>query len=251
MSGKPNALISPNSWPARRPDGQTANAESDPAPTVKGSSVRPGQGRIEARVPTQIAHKFKRLCAILGVEQKDIILELVTQWMDSISGRLDGQTAIYQIRDDLMKDDGEIPSSNLDCGRPDGQEELSAKRRDVLAYYSKLTGNQIRQSDRDYLETLLDIPTWKIKCGIAMSVYKCKTPLHNPHVGSLKYCAGAIAEVSESGIDQSYFGHVENVLRRTGKLPAVELPTPPAKQPALPGASNAGDLIDLNRKDNS
>jgi hypothetical protein len=250
LPAKPEQLISPNKWPARRPDGQAANAESEPAPTVKGSSARPGTDKITARVPTQKARKFKLLCLINHWKQAEVIEQLLDAWFESLSGRPDGQTAIYQIRDDLTKDD-DVPSSSslpLMRGRPDGQPELAAKRRDVLAYYVRLTGNPIRQNDRDFLETILELPIWAIQCGIGMSVFKCKTPLHDPHVGSLRYCANAIAEVAESGVGEGYFHSVERALVKVGKLTLPE-PKPPAQQPALPGASEAGELIDLKRKE--
>ncbi len=245
MPNKPLPLISPNHWPSRRPDGQTANPESDPAPPVKGSSNRPGVEKITVRVPTQKARKFKQYCAFNGLEQKDVIEELLDHLFESLSGRPDGQTAIYQIEDDLTRDEEVTSSSNLPLtGRPDGPAEATAKRRAVLAYYVRLTGNQIRQNDRDYLETILDFPLWIIRCGIAKSVFLCKT-----HVGSLRYCNGAILEIRDAGISEDYFQHVERALRRTGKLADVEPQPSPPGQPALPGASDAGELIDLPRKD--
>ena len=260
---KPEPLISPKHWTARRPDGQTADTESNPAPTVKGSGNRPGVERIEVRVPTQKGRKFKQLCHTYGWEQKDVIETLLDYWFTTLDGRPDGQTARDQIKSDLildpdLKNDDEVkfitPSSSHDPGRPDGQ-SLAVKRQKVLAYYVRFTGNPIRQNDRDFLETILDYPQHVIECGIAKSVYLCKTPAKDPHVGSLRYCEGAIQEMAEAEIGADYARYMETALDRAarGWDPTIRPKLPPnafpPKQPALPGASEAGELIELPRKD--
>lgn len=192
-----------------------------------------------------MARKFKLYCALNGIEQKEVIKELLEHLFQTMDGRPDGQTAIYQIEDDLMKDDEVTSSSNLDLtGRPDGQDSAQ-NRKEVLIYYVKLTGNPVRQNDRDYLETILDLPVWAIKAGIGISVFKCKT-----RVGSLRYCHGAIMETHQSGATDSYLQAVERALQRSGKLPAIEPPSPTAKQPALPN-TGAGELTDLNHRKES
>ena len=248
---KPQSLISPGDWPARRPDGQTADAQFNPAPPVKGSSVRPGVDKITVRVPTQKARKFKLYCALNGFEQKDVIEELLDHLFASMSGRPDGQTALNQISDDLMiNDEAKFLSSSSSrsvMGRPDGQDNPEAKSRDVLAYYSRLTGNPLKQNDRDALDTVIHLPTYAIKCGIGKSILVCKS-----RVNSLRYCIGAIEEIAESGVNETYLAYMETVLQREGKWKAEftpKSPQPPLRQATLPGASNAGDLINLNRKE--
>lgn len=248
---KPLPLISPNHWPARRPDGQTAGVESDPAPPVKGSSVRPGVEKITVRVPTQKARKFKLYCALNGLEQRNVIEELLDHLFASMSGRPDGQTALNQISDDLMCDDEArfLTSSSSQSlkGRPDGQENLDAKRRDVLAYYVRLTGNPVKQNDHDALDSVIDLSTYAIKCGIGKSMILCKS-----RVNSFRYCLGAIEEIAESGVTETYLAYMESVLVREGKWkPETEFTpaSPPLRQATLPGASNAGDLLELKRKE--
>src|SRR5436190_3719250 len=141
-------IIDPHDWPSRRPDGQTANAESDPVPSVKGSGRRPGLERIEVRVPTQTARKFKLRCTLLQLKQYEVIAELIDAWLAADVGRLDGQTAIDRIDDPMIEIDDEVnkfltSSSDLIGGRPDGQLAGDPKRCESHAYYVSLTGNRI------------------------------------------------------------------------------------------------------------
>ena len=266
MPAKPFNLISAKSWPSGQLDGQTAETQSDPAPTVKGSSARPGFEKLTVRVPTQIGQKFKLLCALNHVEQKDIVAELLAQWNDAMTGRPDGQTALNHDLDDLRSDrliDDEenkflTPSSDQRIGRPDGQEFPGAKRREILAYYSLLTGNPLKQNDRDFLETILDLPMAAIKGGIAQSLLRCKM-----RINSLRYCEGAIEEIFEHrGADSSFSIYLETVLAREGKWNSSLTPIDQGAmqatvrryfrgqdeqgQPTLPGAG--ADLVQLPRE---
>jgi len=97
-------------------------------------------------------------------------------------------------------------------GRPDGQDSVAQKRREILAYYTILIGNPIRQNDLDFLETILNLPTAAIRAGIAQSLLKCTT-----RVGSLRYCEGAIEENLEKGsAENGYAVYLETVLLREG-----------------------------------
>lgn len=267
MPAKPFNLITAKSWPSGRPDGQTAETQSDPAPTGKASSTRPGSEKLTVRVPTQIGQKFKLLCALNHVEQKDVVAGLLAQWNDAMTGRPDGQTALNHDLDDLrpdrlIDDDEEnkflTSSSDQGIGRPDGQESPDAKRRELLAYYSLLTGNQLKQNDRDFLETILDVPIAAIKGGIAQSLLRCQT-----RINSLRYCAGAIEEIFEArGADSSFSIYLETVLAREGKWNSSLTPIDQRamqatvrrysrsqdeqSQPTLPGAG--ADLVQLPRE---
>jgi hypothetical protein len=260
LPAKPVNLISAKNWPARRPDGQTANAQSDPVPSVKGSSQRPGTERIEARVPTQIGQKFKFLCALNHLEQKDVITDLINQWNHAMTGRPDGQTALSQDLDDprsdrLIHDDEEkkflTSSSDHPMGRPDGQESPDdQKRREILAYYELLIGNSIKQNDRDFVETILHLPLAAVRAGIAQSLLKCTS-----RIGSLRYCEGAIEENFEKGsAENGYSIYLETVLLREGlwnpKLKPLDAAAMEATirrrgltQQNLPGAG--GDVVEL------
>jgi hypothetical protein len=54
-------------------------------------------------------------------------------------------------------------------------------------------GNPIKQNDRDFLETILDLPIAAIRGGIAKSLLLCQT-----RINSLRYCAGAIEELFQA-----------------------------------------------------
>lgn len=258
MPAKPINLISAANWPARRPDGQTAKPGSDPVPSVKGSGKRPGVERIEARVPQQIGKKFKFLCAINHLEIQDVVSGLISQWNDAMTGRLDGQTALDQDPDDLKPDrliDDEnkflTSSSDQPEGRPDGQDSpVAQKRREILAYYSLLIGNPIKQNDLDFLETILHLPSAAIRGGIAQSLLRCTAKIN-----SLRYCAGAIDEIVEKGgAENGYSVYLETVLLREGlwnhqltPLDARQMEATLRRrglsQPQLPGSG--GDLVEF------
>ena len=247
-----NQLINAKNWPARRPDDQTAKPEPNPAPPVKGTGKRPGLERIEARVPTQIGQKFKFLCMINQLEIKDVITELIDQWNRTMTGRPDGQTAFDpDLKDRLIDEEEKFASSDQPEGRPPDQ---PAKRHEILGYYSLLTGNQIRQNDRDCLETLLNVPTYVIRAGIAQSILRCNT-----RINSLRYCVGAIEEIRESGVDRSFAVYLEAVLVLEGKWNRSIVPIDANgmevwlrskirnHQPELPGT--AGDLLEFIGKE--
>lgn len=250
-------FIRAKDWPARRPDGQTANAKSDPAPTVKGSGQRPGLVRIEARVPSQIGQKFKWLCALNQLEIKDVINALIVDWNEKMSGRLAGQPALDHDLDDLRSDrlideDETLrfltSSSDQSEGRPDGWTAIQTKGKEILTYYTILTGNQIRQGDRAFLETIIDLPIHVIRGGIAQSMLRCKT-----RIGSLAYCQGAIEEIRQAGVDKMFAAYLEGVLAREDRWNPALTPLEPqmieemrrrrAQQPDLPGTS--GDVVQL------
>jgi hypothetical protein len=257
-------------WPARRPDGQTAETQSDPAPTVKGSSIRPGTEKLTVRVPTQKARKFKLMCKIYGLEQQEEIERLLDYWLESL-GRPDGQTArrpdgqVFNktlgensgtetafdlLIDDLRDDDEEKTSisSSSSLLDPAGQtarrpeDRAAALTKQVLAYYSFLTGNLVKQNDRDVLAKLIHLPAYTLQAGIALSFARAKTPIM-----SFAYCRGGILEVAEQKLENAtlevFLSSIERALRRDGKLKPLEAPTQAARQPTLPGAG--ADLVDL------
>ena len=183
----------------------------------------------------------------------------MAQWNDAMTGRPDGQTALNQDLDDLRSDDRLIddeeekfltPSSDQPEGRPDGQTAVDSKRRQILDYYSVLTGNPLKQNDRDFLETIIDVPTAAIKGGIAQSLLRCQT-----RINSLRYCEGAIEEIFETcGDENSYSIYLETVLAREGRWNSELTPIDPREMEAslrrrgltqqnLPGAG--ADVVEL------
>src|SRR5215472_6911683 len=89
---------------------------------------------------------------------------------------------------DQMIDDVAIHSTSSVLARPE----------DLLAYYAKWTGNQIREPDWQAMRLALSYAPAAIKAGILMSILRTKT-----RVNSFKYCLGAIDEVAKAGIVSS------------------------------------------------
>jgi hypothetical protein len=86
---------------------------------------------------------------------------------------------------DQMIDDVGVTSTSSVLERPE----------ELLAYYAKWTGNQIRESDWQTIRLALSYTPTAIKAGILMSILRTKTK-----VNSFKYCLGAIDEVAKAGI---------------------------------------------------
>ena len=70
---------------------------------------------------------------------------------------------------------------------------LQIEEDEALEFYSRLSGNPIRESDRRVREELLQFDPTTIKVGVVLSILRCKN-----HVHSLKYCRGAIEEAARS-----------------------------------------------------
>jgi hypothetical protein len=86
---------------------------------------------------------------------------------------------------DQMIDDVGCTSTSSVLERPE----------ELLAYYAKWTGNQIRENDWQAMRVALSYAPTAIKAGILMSILRTKTK-----VNSFKYCLGAIDEVAKAGI---------------------------------------------------
>ncbi len=82
---------------------------------------------------------------------------------------------------------------------------------EALEFYSSVTGNPIRESDRQLCQELLKNGLAPFKVGVLLSVARCKT-----HVNSLRYCAGAIEEAAQhpqAGSD-SYIRYLTEKIRQ-------------------------------------
>jgi hypothetical protein len=86
---------------------------------------------------------------------------------------------------DQMIDDVGATSTSSVLERPE----------ELLTYYAKWTGNQVRENDWQAIRLALSYTPTAIKAGILMSILRTKT-----RVNSFKYCLGAIDEVAKAGI---------------------------------------------------
>lgn len=79
---------------------------------------------------------------------------------------------------------------------------------EILSLYTRATRNQPRESDRLFLDSLRHLPVQLIKAGVALSAIRAGEA--GTKINSLRYCQGAIEELSAPEVLPSYLEYVLN-----------------------------------------
>jgi hypothetical protein len=146
--------------------------------------------RLTRSVKDLAVAKLDRL-HLVAMSRGITLQDLLGGWVDAFLSD-EGLTATPRLtasagcrQTDQMIDDVGVTSTSSVLERPE----------ELLAYYAKWTGNQVRENDWQAIRLALSYTPTAIKAGILMSILRTKT-----RVNSFKYCLGAIDEVAKSGI---------------------------------------------------
>ena len=144
-----------------------------------------------SRIPVRLQREKLDGLRLITMSRGITLQDLLGGWVDAFLAN-EGLTSTPGLapspgwhQTDQMIDDAEGISTSSVLRRPE----------DLLNYYSRWTGNPVRENDWQAIRLALSYTPAAIKAGILMSILRTKT-----RVNSFKYCLGAIDEVTKSGI---------------------------------------------------
>jgi hypothetical protein len=184
---------------------------------------------IRGRIPKQKALKFRLFCHLFGLNIQDALEEAIDDLLAKNKFAPGAPVPPCSSINDLDEDDDEkeenvsLSSSSAKAKSATGAlplqlprpTEEDGKTERILTVYSAVTGNPIRESDRAAYTEIAKYSELAIEAGIRRSVIHCPT-----RVNSLKYCIGAIVELSEAETiaGSDYLSHLISSCERKGEI---------------------------------
>jgi len=146
------------------------------------------------RLPVQKLIKWEMFCLLHGMSFQ----EAVERAMDLLAAQPVNwlTTCRYDDHDDDWKDE-------------------------VIIFFERLTGTRWkRERDDEARKEVSQYTSVTLKCGIAVSVYRFVPKRPEDHIGSFRYCLGAIHEAAQAGAadPEQYLEYVLGTLARDGKM---------------------------------
>jgi hypothetical protein len=223
-------------------DSQTASLDSQKQ-SEQSYPSRISRKLVSVRLPTQKLEKYKLWCFINKVDMQDAVEEA----LDWLTGQPDSQTAtindLIDSNDDRRDEDIASSRSTLNSGQLDSQTASPVDddaKEGVLNFYSRTTGNRIKENDRQALKEVAHLEPYIIKAGIITSILRAKN-----RINSFRYCLGAIQEIDEAKPDVSYLHYVIDAFHRRPRSSESKPRRAPAAQTVLP-ATGAGTVVEPN-----
>jgi hypothetical protein len=115
----------------------------------------------------------------------------------------------YELRSDLIDLNDRLiltePALHTTCATPESPDQKQKPQSDnseseridrLLRFYGGISGNRIKQADRDALRQMLDRPDSLIRAGIVRAVLYCRE-----RVGSFAYCLKVMGELERAGLE--------------------------------------------------
>jgi hypothetical protein len=127
------------------------------------------------------------------------------------------QEAVEKAMDMLL--DGQLMLDGWTAGRPldhdldpISDDLIDDKSSSIMEFYSKWTGNKIKDGDKETYKDVANLDEKIIQVGILLTVVRAKN-----RIGSFKYCLGAIEETSKQKINNpdSYIKYLIDKINKT------------------------------------
>jgi predicted DNA binding CopG/RHH family protein len=172
-----------DSQTTQQPDNQTT--EQLAAPTTirdRAFKARHGVVMVSFRMPEERKKVVKAWCARQGIDFQDFLL-----------------SAVYEKASCLIVDNQTNQLVEWSTSKHDdsNDEDLLINDDKPLSIYRRLTGNRVRQSDKDAAAEIATIAPAFIESGIIMSMLRAAAKSPPSRVNSFRYCLGAIEEACQ------------------------------------------------------